>query len=163
MHIDELFPSRFLKWTDLKGKNVRLTIKGVSIEEFDDGRKPALAFEGTDKLMTLNKTNALVIADMYGPETTKWPGNQIVVAHEKVLFAGKMTDTIRVHRPRPPDVDYQAPITQRRDMEAPTEAPAMISPAAEVSAYAAAKNGTNGHHAPARGNGRGVLNDEIPF
>lgn len=144
MNIYEAFPSSYIKAADLKGRRVALTMKDVSIESMGDERKPVLHFQGTDKGLVLNKTNASVIAEMYGPETESWIGKKITVYASRVEFQGRIVDGIRVHLETPAEVDTQAPLAQA----APPEPPA------HPGTYANAKNG-NGVH-------RGI-DDEIPF
>ena len=46
--VSELFPSRFLKAADLKGRTVKAKIKKVEVEEIGQDRdeKPVVYFEG---------------------------------------------------------------------------------------------------------------------
>ena len=61
-HIDEFFPSRWLKPSDLGGKDVSVGIQRVTAEEFENEgkteRKPVVYFNGAEKGLILNKTNA---------------------------------------------------------------------------------------------------------
>ena len=79
MNILDTFPSAYLKASDLKGKRVTLTMRDVSIEVMGEDRKPVLYFHGTDRGLALNKTNASIIVEMYGPETDEWMGKQIII------------------------------------------------------------------------------------
>lgn len=96
MHINDAFPSTYLKCTDLKGKEVNLIIDGLKMEDVGDDHKPVLSFKGTDKRLVLNKTNAMRIADTYGPVLTKWVGLPITVYPDRVDFQGKRVDAIRI-------------------------------------------------------------------
>ena len=101
MHIDTMFPSRFLKAGDLAGRDVTLCIARLNFDEFDrdDGTKekrPVLWFTKTDKGFVLNKTNARMIASLHGGETDNWVGKHIVVGTESVSFRGNITPAIRV-------------------------------------------------------------------
>ena len=158
MNINNAFPSSYVKASELNGRRVTVTMDRVEMQEIGGEPKPVLYFKGTPKGLVLNKTNALVIADMYSTETDAWGGKQIVIYPARVEFQGKIVDAIRVHLSTPAEMDTQAPLPPRREAEEMPSGPAID--------YAAAKNGTNGtngHHASARSNGRGVLNDEIPF
>ena len=93
MNINEAYPSRYLKASDLNGKNVAVTIKSAELEEigFDKEQKLVLSFAGTDKLMVLNKTNASTIAKLHGEETDDWSGKRITLCAREVEFQGTMT------------------------------------------------------------------------
>lgn len=123
--------SDYLKAEDLEpGKKYPLTIKSVEAVEFEqDGKKSvklALTFTNAEKKLTLNKTNAMVISSVHGPESDTWTGQKIYVYRTKVQFGDKMVDAVRVdmplveasmprqaathsaaqHRPAPPPNDY---------------------------------------------------------
>ena len=99
LNINDAFPSKFLKADDLRGKQVTCAIDNVLVEEVGDDNKPVVYFVGRDKGLACNKTNAMVIAGAYGPETEGWAGKEIVLRSEKVSFQGKIVDSIRVHIP----------------------------------------------------------------
>ncbi|NBS93421.1 MAG: hypothetical protein EBS91_05825 [Betaproteobacteria bacterium] len=150
MNINAAFPSTYLKAADLQGKRVTLTMSRVQLEEVGGEHKPVLYFEGTDRGIVLNKTNAAIIAEMYGPETDEWGGNKIVVYAARVEFQGRIVDAIRVHLSRP---------------AAASQAPLQTAPAATGARPATP------HKVPVSGNGtahqqpRAVSNedDQIPF
>lgn len=101
MNINNAFPSKYLKSGDLpENGDLALTIKEVSLEtvgqDADAEQKPIVYFDETDKGMVLNKTNALTIANLYGPETSGWTGKRIALFATEVDFAGKQTLAIRV-------------------------------------------------------------------
>lgn len=96
--------SAYLKAEDLEpGKKYPLTISGVEAVEFNqDGKKSvklALSFSNTEKKLTLNKTNAMVISSVHGPESDHWAGQKIYVYRAKVQFGDKMVDAVRVDMP----------------------------------------------------------------
>ena len=73
------------------------------MEELADGStKPVIYFRGERKGLVANKTNCMVLAAAFGPETDAWVGKSVVLGLEKVNFAGRMVDGIRV---RPVDFD----------------------------------------------------------
>ena len=100
MNIHKLFPSRWVGSADLDGKAVTVTIKAMTIENVGqppkDEEKPVLWFKGTEKGLILNKTNAMLVASMYGPETDHWMGKKIVLYSTKVKAFGALHDAIRV-------------------------------------------------------------------
>lgn len=105
MNISEAFPSEYLKADDLKAANSTVTISEAVIEEIGQGQqkesKLILAFVGKKKRLVLNKTNAKVIAGLYGNETEDWKGKQITLCPREVEFQGDMVWAIRVSLQKP--------------------------------------------------------------
>ena len=101
MNINDSFPIKYLKASDLKGKKIKVEIYEVQAEEVGDGRKPVLYFKGKDKGMVLNKTNALTISSSYGADTDTWIGKSIHLYSAKVNFQNQMVDSLRVEVPAP--------------------------------------------------------------
>jgi len=82
----------------------RVVIEAVTEVEFkaNDGKvehKLRLSFQGQEKGLILNKTNAMTIAGMYGSDTDGWIGKDIHLYQTKVDFAGQMVDAIRIDMP----------------------------------------------------------------
>lgn len=99
MKVSEAFPSQYLKAADLNGRNVSLTIKNVDIETIGDDRKPVAYFEGKEKGLVLNKTNANTIAFAYGDDMDEWRGGEIIIFPTTTDFQGRTVDAIRVKIP----------------------------------------------------------------
>lgn len=80
---DELYPGRFIKTVDLKGKNVTLTIASVDLEELegDKGKqvKGVVGFEKTEKQLALNKTNGICLREMFGKKVQGWVGKRVTL------------------------------------------------------------------------------------
>lgn len=80
---DELYPGRFLKAADLKGKKVTLKISGVRLEELIGDKGPQIkgliSFERTDKQLALNKTNGICLKDMFGKKVQEWIGKRVTL------------------------------------------------------------------------------------
>jgi hypothetical protein len=96
-------PSKYLKHSDLAGRELIVTIKGVSASKFqnDDGSeqtKPILHFEETSKALVVNKTNFNALGLMLGPESDEWAGAKIALYPTRVDFKGRMVDSIRIKR-----------------------------------------------------------------
>ena len=62
MHIDQLYPSRFLRCADLNGQPMRVTVEGLKREDIGGESKVVLTFTNGGKAMVLNKTNAKAVA-----------------------------------------------------------------------------------------------------
>lgn len=80
---DELYPGRFIKVGELKGKQVTLKITDVDLEELvgDKGQqiKGVISFEKTPKKLALNKTNGLCLREMFGKKLPEWIGKRITL------------------------------------------------------------------------------------
>jgi hypothetical protein len=109
MLIDQLYPSRFLKCSDLNGKPLRVTIAGLKREDVGGEQKVVLSFVNGTKQLILNKTNARAIAKALGDETRGWAGKDIVLVPAQVDFRGDMVDAIRVRAAPPRPQQQQAP------------------------------------------------------
>ena len=98
MNIIDAFPSKYIKASDLQGREVQVTINSVDMATFDNGdeSKPCVYFQGKKKGLILNKTNANTIIDIYGPDTDYWHGKQITIFPTQTVFKGATTDCIRV-------------------------------------------------------------------
>jgi hypothetical protein len=80
---DDLYPGRFLKAADFKGKKVTLTVKDVNIEELEGegGKKikATLAFNETEKQLVACKTNGLCLKAMFGRVLAEWVGKRVTL------------------------------------------------------------------------------------
>jgi hypothetical protein len=108
MHIDQLYPSKFLRAADLNGKPLRVTIAGLKREDIGGEQKVVLSFTD-EKSLILNKTNARAIAKALGDETRGWAGKDIVLMPASVDFRGDMVDAIRVRAAAPRPQQQQVP------------------------------------------------------
>jgi hypothetical protein len=96
MHIDQLYPSRFLRCADLNGKPMRVTISGIAREDVGGEPKVIMSFTDGTKQLILNKTNARAVARILGDETRVWNGHDIMLVPAQVDFKGDIVDAIRV-------------------------------------------------------------------
>ena len=101
MRISSAFPSNYLKAADLQGRQVKVKIDRVEMEDIGGEHKPILYFVGKDKGIVLNKTNANNIASAYGDNTDDWQDVEIVLFEAMVDFQGKTVAAIRVRIPPP--------------------------------------------------------------
>ena len=101
MLVTAAFPSNFLKADDLQNRRVRVIIESVEMEEMGTGgSKPAVHFNGKDRSLVLNKTNAAMIEEIAGTdEMDDWAGTEIVLYPTHVDFKGKRVPAIRVDYP----------------------------------------------------------------
>lgn len=106
MKASDMFPSRYLKASDLGEATPIVTIASVGVEslgsEEEKENKPVLYFEGKDKGLVCNKTNWSTLTDLFGEETDDWKGKKIKLMTAEVAYKGKMTLCIRISLTRVP-------------------------------------------------------------
>lgn len=140
MNIYDQFPSKYLKAGDLQGRSVRAKVANVVTEILGNDSKLVVYFAGKEKGMVCNRTNAMTMADSWGPDTDNWIGGDIEIFSMKVPFQGKLTDSLRV-RPLP-----TAPMKPRPATPTPQQTlPQNVPPPAAADDYGAA------------------IDDDIPF
>lgn len=81
---DELYPGRFIKAGELRGKKVTVTISDVDVEELvgDAGEKKLkaiISFKESEKKLVACKTNGICIKAMFGSKVSDWIGHKIVI------------------------------------------------------------------------------------
>jgi hypothetical protein len=103
MNINDAFPSKYLKASDLPDEGSQaFTIEKIEIEEIgrNKEKKPVIYFEEGHKGLVCNKTNARTIAKLLGSEDSDdWTGKIISLFRAEVEFGGEMVESIRV-RPK---------------------------------------------------------------
>ena len=121
MKISTIFPSKYVAAEDLNGKPITLTITTCTLEEMQSHdnqkvSKPVVYFAKATKGLVLNRTNATIIADLYGDETDAWTGKRITIYPTRVKAFGKTVDAIRVReevpaqpKPAPVNVPVEEP------------------------------------------------------
>ena len=79
---EDLYPSRFIRAADLKGRQVKLTIASVFHEvltgEKGDETKVILAFKETPKQYVAPKIVGVCIREMFGRAVANWIGKRVV-------------------------------------------------------------------------------------
>ena len=108
MKIDVMFPSKYLKASDLNGKDFALTIKAITIDEVvmrggGKKKKGVLWFEGAEKQLILNKSNATGIDESVGGgkgDTDNWIGKRIILTAVQTMDKRDkgLVDCIRIRR-----------------------------------------------------------------
>lgn len=99
MKVSDLYPSKYLRASDLAGHTVAVTIQHIVLEPFYDQaskdtiKKPVLYFEGKQKGLVLSKSLAYKIAELLGTEEMdQWKGKEIVIFSEKKTIFGNIKD-----------------------------------------------------------------------
>lgn len=100
MRISEMFPSNFLSAADFPTETT-VTITGIKIEEVgaDKEQKHILYFDGIKKGLVLNKTNAKMIASLYGDDANECIGEAITLYATMADFKGQSVPALRVKPP----------------------------------------------------------------
>jgi hypothetical protein len=106
---DELFPGRFLKSGEFKGRDVTLKVRDVDIEDLPDKKgtkvnedgervrvRGIISFEKTDKQLVLNRTNGECLKAMFGRNPNDWIGKRVTFFPAVVDAFGEETTAIRV-------------------------------------------------------------------
>ena len=125
MHLDKLFPGKYLTAADLDGEDVTLTINKVRVQEIgrDGKEKPVLHFTDEAKGLILNKTNANAIGELYGKEVDNWHDKKVTLFPSTTDFAGD-PETPCIRTKAPPDYVKPAatpkkPLKDDLDVEIP--------------------------------------------
>ena len=106
--INETYPSPWIKPIDLQGQAVTVTIAAAPAEKIGDDTKIILSFVGKTKRLPLNKTNASILASIFGDNSDMSINQQIVLMPAKTSFGGDIKDTITIQPAVPvaePEVD----------------------------------------------------------
>jgi hypothetical protein len=115
---NDLFPSTYLKASDLVNGDFTVTIQSLKKElmAITKELKPVLHFVEPIKPLVLNKTNCTSIEQLYGNVLAAWPGKQITLFPTMVRFMDKEVMSIRIRDNVPPaeDAPIVAPVTQRK-------------------------------------------------
>jgi len=143
MRISEEFPSKYLKASDLRGSEVRVTMSRVEREEIGSDKKLVLYFKGKEKGMVLNKTNANTIGDFYGDDSDDWYDQPLILFAIRTEYQGKPVDGLRCRIPTARDSKPAQQPMRRAD---------------PISSGPIDDEPPPHHDAPAR-----ELNDDIPF
>ena len=85
---DELYPGRFIKAGDLKGRDWTLTIASVDLEELQDQKgkrgKGVISFSDAKKELVLNRTNGECLKAMFGRKLPEWVGKRVTLYPAKI-------------------------------------------------------------------------------
>ncbi len=98
MSVKDLYQSKgdWLKADDLKKKAIRVIISDAKIEKVGEDDRIVLSFKDKEKKLVLNKTNADVVADVYGDEELAWIDHEIIMYPTVCEYKGDSVACIRV-------------------------------------------------------------------
>ena len=103
---DDLYGSKYFSVSDLKDSEPRLKVGKVEVAELREKngttkRKYVMLFEGVEKGLVINKTNARKLADAYGKQSSKWIGQIVQLYAEETSF-GKGVRVRPIRKPATP-------------------------------------------------------------
>ncbi len=148
MNINDVFASKYIKASDLKKRPVVVIIESLTTEMIGHDSKLIMYFQGKEKGMVLNKTNANAVAYILGPETDSWTGQRIELYPTMVDYQGRPVEALRVRMPSSVRI---APPRQ----PAPAHNPVMQN--------ARAPQQAQHPNAPGNGGEETDFDDQIPF
>lgn len=101
MHVNQMFKGEYVSAAEFGGKTPTLTIRDVVLVRMEDEKKGerekgVIHFMETDRGWVLNRTNALCLAAMFGPETDKWSGKRVKLHAVEVQLGKERVPGIRV-------------------------------------------------------------------
>jgi hypothetical protein len=108
MKKDQIFPSKYLKEPDLRGREVNVTISSVERVSFQGKPGLVIYFEGKDKGLACNQTIFDQISFATGEDDTEnWTGHRITLYPTETTFQGEMRPVIRVKTKAPSENGQQ--------------------------------------------------------
>ncbi len=109
---DELFPGRFMKSGQFKGKEPTLTITAVKLEDMEERKgvrtKAIVSFREVKFQLVLNRTNGECIKGMFGRSVDGWVGKRVTFYAVDVQAFGSKKLAIRVRGS--PDIKQDLPV-----------------------------------------------------
>ena len=123
-NINDAFPSKFMKASDLQGTEPIVTIDRVDFEPVGRDRemKAVLYFAGKTKGLVLNKTNATKISQLVGSDLTEeWTGQRVRLYATETTFGGETVDCIRIKPVGKQAISMTAPTPKPAPRQAPPE------------------------------------------
>ena len=95
--INELYPSKYLKSDDLQGQRLTLQVAALKVEDVAENEfKPVLYFNGKQRGLVLNKTNAMLCGATWGEDYATWSGQWLELFAEPKLYKGNMVQGLSV-------------------------------------------------------------------
>ena len=173
MNINDQFPTKYLKASDLGGQSVNVVMSHVANDKVGDDQKPILFFQGHQKGLVLNKTNARNVANIYGPETDGWQGKAMLLVPVMVDFQGQSTPALRLHPPGladparvqaqtvSPATPVQTPLIRSNTVTAPANAGGIVVEQPPAGGFTEANPPPVG--SPVTPQAQADIDDEIPF
>jgi hypothetical protein len=110
---NEIFPSKYLKASDLAGKPLVVEVEQAPTETLGSGsdteKKTVLHFRNGVKPQPLNMTNWDAVAAIAGDDTKDWPGHRLELYPTTTELKGKVVDCIRIRAPQQKERNPKGP------------------------------------------------------
>jgi hypothetical protein len=101
---NEIFPSKYLKASDLAGKPLVVEIERAPTETLGNGsdaeQKTVLYFRNGVKPFPVNMTNWDAVAAIAGDDTDNWAGHRVELYPTTTEMKRKPVDCIRIRAPQ---------------------------------------------------------------
>jgi hypothetical protein len=101
---NEIFPSKYLKASDLAGKPLVVDLERAPTETLGSGndaeQKTVLYFGNGVKPLPLNMTNWDSVAAIAGDDTNDWSGHRLELYPTTTKLKTNVVDCIRIRAPR---------------------------------------------------------------
>jgi len=105
MKKDQIFPSKYLKEPDLRGREVNVTIDRVERVSFQGKPGLVIYFEDKEKGLPCNQTIFDQVSIATGEsDTDEWPGHVITLYPTETTYQNEMRPVVRV-RTKAPNVN----------------------------------------------------------
>ncbi len=109
MDTSNLFPSKYLKASDLEAGPQTADIRELVLEEVGQGKdvetKPVVYFQDRQKGLVLNVTNLRTIDEAYTTNSDAWVGKPVELYSTETDFGGKRVPCVRLRIPKAPSAD----------------------------------------------------------
>jgi hypothetical protein len=84
LSFDQLYPGKYIKAGEFKGKDVTLTVTSVEREMLSNGAggeegAAIVSFKETEKQFVMNKTNGVCFRALWGDDSGEWAGHKITL------------------------------------------------------------------------------------
>lgn len=114
--------SSFLNVEDLQGRKVAVTISDAPVEDVGEDKKIVLYFEGKEKKLPLNITNARMMEMLTGSDDSDaWVGTTITLKPDITQYQGKPTKCIRIDSELPQQATRRQPAAPAGRPNAPAD------------------------------------------
>ena len=95
--VSQAFSGKYLTGADIGQTQPTWTVESYAEEQMQDGSpKWVLYFVEEQKALVLNRTNASMLASLFGDDFDDWIGQRVGAFSVPVNFNGKITESIRL-------------------------------------------------------------------
>jgi len=136
-NINDVFPSKYLKVSDLDGHEPIVTIERVEWEPVGRDRemKAVVYFAGKKKAIVLNKTMATKLTEITGSSMTEaWIGHKVQLFAAEANYGGDTYDVVRIKAVKKPTSGSAAQAAAKKPNGTPKPKPAPPPPVSDVDA-----------------------------